>query len=151
MAQSKSPPKACATSANTKFLPALHALCALHTLRALHALCALNALHALLALHAFCICMHSVHACILCMYAFIALQKTGSQCVHKQKKQTGLKKKEKEEEEKELQWSFANWLSLRKPVKKISPILFHTMGNLWREKVHFHILGKAKLVHDTFG
>ena len=85
MAQSKSPPKACATSANTKFLRALHALCALHAL-----------------------------------LAYIALQKTGSKCVHKQKKQTGLmeekKKKEKEEEE-ELQCSFANCLSLRKTVK----------------------------------
>ena len=53
MAQSKSPPKACATSANTKFLRALHALCALHALRALHALCAL-------------------HACISCILAFCA-------------------------------------------------------------------------------
>ena len=65
MAQSKSPPKACATSANTKFLRALHALCALHALLALHALCAQHVLHALL--------------------SYIALQKTGSKCVHKQK------------------------------------------------------------------
>ena len=93
MAQSKSPPKACATSANTKFLRALHALCALHALLALHALCAQHVLHALL--------------------AYIALQKTGSKCVHKQKKQSGLKL----EEEKKLQWSFANCLSLRKTVK----------------------------------
>ena len=95
MAQSKSPPKACATSANTKFLRALHALCALHALRAL------RALHALLAFHA-------LRACI-------ALQKTGSKCVHKQKKQTGLMEEEKKE--KELQCSFANCLSLRKTVK----------------------------------
>ena len=99
MAQSKSLPKGCATNVNTKFLRALHALCALHALRALHALLALHTFHALL--------------------ACIALQKTGSKCVHKQKKQTGLmeEKKEKEEEEEELQCSFANCLSLRKTVK----------------------------------
>jgi len=78
MSQSKSPPKACATSANTKFLRALHALCALHALLALHALCAQH-----------------VIACIACMH-FIAKKLALNVFTSKKSKLVG---EEEEEEE----------------------------------------------------
>ena len=59
-------------------------------------------------------CMHALCA----LLAYIAFKITGSKCVYKQKKQTGLMEEEEEEKkEEELQCSFANFLSLRKTVK----------------------------------